>query len=179
MPSSFSNHQKSAHVLADYFLLKVNVSAGDTISNLKLQKLCYFAQAASLVFLDERLFDDEIEAWAHGPVVRNLYKRFKKYSWQAIDTSDLKRRYAHKLSKDEVNLVDIIWSELSCHSAKKLEVMSHEEGGPWHKKYVSSEIGGRCENVICIRSIEEFYSSTHKPKWFEQIGKSYHKRYSS
>ena len=44
-----SNEIKSVHATADYFLGKIDTTAGDTISNLKLQKLCYFAQMASLV----------------------------------------------------------------------------------------------------------------------------------
>ena len=39
----------------------------------KLQKLVYYCQAWSLVWDDEPLFPDDIEAWANGPVVRKLY----------------------------------------------------------------------------------------------------------
>lgn len=38
----------------------------------KLQKLVY-CQAWSLVWDDDVLFPEEIEAWANGPVVRELY----------------------------------------------------------------------------------------------------------
>ena len=39
----------------------------------KLQKLVYYSQAWSLVWDDDVLFPEEIEAWANGPVVRELY----------------------------------------------------------------------------------------------------------
>jgi len=35
---------------------------------MKLQKLCYYAQAWSLVWDERPLFDERIEAWANGPV---------------------------------------------------------------------------------------------------------------
>ena len=59
---------------------------------LKLQKLVYYAQAWSLVWDEEPLFPDPIEAWANGPVVYELYKRhrgiFKVTQWK-VDPSAL------------------------------------------------------------------------------------------
>ena len=43
------------------------------LSTMKLQKLCYYAQAWSLVWDDRPLFDDDFEAWANGPVCRELF----------------------------------------------------------------------------------------------------------
>ena len=40
----------------------------------KLQKLCYYSQAWSLVWDDEPLFTEKIEAWANGPVIPDLYQ---------------------------------------------------------------------------------------------------------
>lgn len=39
------------------------------ITNLRLQKILYFIQAAFLVFGQKPCFDDVIEAWGLGPVV--------------------------------------------------------------------------------------------------------------
>ena len=43
------------------------------MSHMKLQKLMYYAQAWSLVWDEEPLFPERIEAWVNGPVVRPLY----------------------------------------------------------------------------------------------------------
>lgn len=40
---------------------------------MKLQKLTYYSQAWHLVWTEKPLFDNRIEAWANGPVVRELY----------------------------------------------------------------------------------------------------------
>ena len=61
--------------IADYFITK-NHEYGDYITNLKLQKLVYYAQAWYLAFLDKPLFDEDFEAWVHGPVNRDLYDRY-------------------------------------------------------------------------------------------------------
>ena len=170
MPTQKSDNFRSANVIADHFLLKVNSSAGDTLSNLKLQKLCYFAQAASLAHLNHTLFDDDIEAWAHGPVVPKLYRRFRKYAWQAIDPFDLRVPHKHKLSTGEMLIVDKIWEKLSPHSAKMLEEMSHKDK-PWKDNYkpLDGKVGGRCNNVITPQKIKSFYTSDEKPTWFKKI----------
>lgn len=62
--------------VANYFLVLVDREAGDTLTQLKLQKLIYFAQGISLALLKKPLFDEAIEAWEHGPVVRSLRKAF-------------------------------------------------------------------------------------------------------
>ena len=64
---------------AKYFLAQASEDAGDLISNLKLQKLVYYAQGFHLALYDEPLFLEAIEAWTHGPVVPDLYRHYKKY----------------------------------------------------------------------------------------------------
>src|SRR5689334_14747494 len=87
-PEASMRNLLSCDTVADFFLLQVDDLAGDTISNLKLQKLCYYAQAWSLALDGKPLFGERIEAWAHGPAIPALYGRFKKYGFQAIETSD-------------------------------------------------------------------------------------------
>jgi uncharacterized phage-associated protein len=54
------------------------------IPHLKLQKLIYFAQAAHLAINDEELFDEQIEAWPLGPVVRSVYDVFQDHGRDII-----------------------------------------------------------------------------------------------
>jgi uncharacterized phage-associated protein len=66
----------SCYDVAQYFLAKAGEDAGDLISNLKLQKLVYYAQGFALVLLKKPLFPQCIEAWIHGPVVPALYHAY-------------------------------------------------------------------------------------------------------
>ena len=43
------------------------------MSTMKLQKLCYYAQAWSLVWDDTPLFDEDFSAWRNGPVCEPLF----------------------------------------------------------------------------------------------------------
>ena len=73
--------------VADYFLAQCDEDSGDIISNLKLQKLVYYAQGFSLAFFGEALFSEPIEAWMHGPVVPALYRKYSHYGNGALPAS--------------------------------------------------------------------------------------------
>lgn len=62
--------------VADYFIWLANDS-GSFISNLKLQKLVYYAQAWYLAIYGQSLFDEDFEAWVHGPIIPSLYQKYK------------------------------------------------------------------------------------------------------
>lgn len=76
----------SARDIANWFLGAIDRDAGDAITHLKLQKLVYYAQAWSLA-LPARgvpLFDEEMQAWAHGPVAESLFQEHRGNSWDAL-----------------------------------------------------------------------------------------------
>lgn len=62
--------------VANFFLSAMDDDAGDLISNLKIQKLVYYAQGVHLAMFDTTLFDEEILAWEHGPVAKIQGQRF-------------------------------------------------------------------------------------------------------
>ncbi len=65
--------------VASYFLLKAEEEGQELLSNLKLQKLVYFAQGLHLAVHGTSIFRDQIKAWDYGPVVPSLYGTFKHY----------------------------------------------------------------------------------------------------
>ena len=69
----------SAQDVAKYFLTLVSEDEGDFLTNLKLQKLLYYAQGFSVAMLGSPLFSDKIEAWTYGPAVPNVYRTYKQY----------------------------------------------------------------------------------------------------
>lgn len=67
---------------------------GFEISNLKLQKLLYYVQAAFLMESSgkDACFLQKIVAWLHGPVVENVYYEFSKYGGGQIPKQDTIRK---------------------------------------------------------------------------------------
>ncbi len=60
-------------------IINYSIENGIPITNLKLQKLLYYTQAAFLLEYDEPCFEEEIEHWRHGPVVSKVYSEYKRY----------------------------------------------------------------------------------------------------
>lgn len=115
--------------VAAYFLNKANSDdAGDLLSNLKLQKLVYYAQGFALAILGRPLFADTIEAWQHGPVIPDLYHRFRAFGGGAIGTPD--EFNPDSLTLDEQGLLDEVYDVYGQFSAWKLRNMTHDEP-PW------------------------------------------------
>jgi uncharacterized phage-associated protein len=137
----------TAHDVADYFLASVDEDTGDNLSNLKLQKLVYYAQGFHLALNDGRpLFDDPIEAWTHGPVVPSLYRRYKHHGSGAIPKPE--SFDPSKIDPSTREVLDEVATVYGQFSASKLWAMTHEEP-PWK----NAQIG----DVISRESMTEFF----------------------
>jgi uncharacterized phage-associated protein len=117
----------TARDVAHYFVSLVDEDAGDSITNLKLQKLLYYAQGVHLALADEVLFRDRIEAWKHGPVVPDVYHYYKEHGGQSIP---VERVNLEKYSKELRELLDEVNHVFGQFSALKLRAMTHSEP-PW------------------------------------------------
>lgn len=65
-------------------LIRLSYEKQRPVSNLKLQKLLYYAQAWHLAIFKQPLFNDEIEAWVHGPVVPEVFRAYRDNKWASI-----------------------------------------------------------------------------------------------
>ncbi len=118
----------TCHDVANYFLSLSDEDAGDLISNLKLQKLVYYAQGFHLALFDKSLFKEEIEAWMHGPVIPDLYHRFKDCGSGAITLDVPFDRSV--FTTDQISLLNDVYQSYGQYSAWKLRNLTHEEQ-PW------------------------------------------------
>lgn len=122
----------SAKDIANYFLTLADPEIGEGISNLKLQKLCYYAQGFYLAIYDKPLFDEPIRAWAHGPVVESLYREYKDYEANIIPIPDDIDLSIYEPATQE--FLNEVYSVYGQYSAWKLRNMTHEEP-PWKEAY--------------------------------------------
>ena len=128
----------TCHDVAKYFLSRVREDVGDTISNLKLQKLVYYAQGFSLAVLGTPLFEESIEAWEHGPVVPELYHEYKGHGSSAIPA--VKAGSADDaFSTEQLELLEEVYDVYGQFSAWKLRNMTHAEQ-PWIDAHPSGTI---------------------------------------
>ena len=158
------NH-RSASLVADYFLLKVSTGEGDYIGNMKMQKLCYLAQGWSLALRGRALFDDVIEAWALGPTIPVLFRRFKRYRWHPLDTNRRKKGILEELEVEEKDLLDWIWEEYAHRPTRRLMDLVHEQA-PWKDVYGDTEFPDPCYKEIPLESIKAYFLTQKPPvRW--------------
>tara|TARA_R110002033_G_scaffold107028_2_gene153723 strand:+ start:1013 stop:1486 length:474 start_codon:yes stop_codon:yes gene_type:complete len=147
----------TSNQISDWVLSKTNTDAGDTISPLKLQKLLYYCQAWHLTIIGKELFSEDIEAWAHGPVVPSQYARFAHISrTDRIDICELELSPA-KLSDKSLHLLNEVMNIYGEHSASYLEALTHQET-PWIQARKGVKSWERSTEVISHKSMIKYYS---------------------
>lgn len=148
----------SSDAVADYFLVLTDTNAGDSITNLKMQKLTYYGQAWHLVIEDEPIFHEPIRAWAHGPVVPTLYRRFRGCGWSSIDTTMLVTDPFNDLPECARRVLDQVYENYGSLTGKQLEQMTHSES-PWLDARGKAGPLERSDAVISHDAMRIFYRS--------------------
>lgn len=106
---------------------------------LKLYKLVYYAQAWYLANLGKLLFEEDIEAWPHGPVVRDLYIEFKDFGKEPITKLGTRLEQTNdgfevKTPKHDGSLDDFlcaVWDQYKPFKGTRLSNATHAHGEPW------------------------------------------------
>mgnify|MGYP001236038446 CR=1 FL=1 len=114
-----------AKKVAEYFLSLVDEEIGETMSNMKLQKLLYYAQGFYLAIYGKPLFPESIEAWTHGPVVPDIYREYKSYGASPIPAPDSLDYESYGNGVREV--LDEVYSVYGQFSATGLRNLTHKE----------------------------------------------------
>lgn len=147
----FSDTIKKGRILtgldvAAYILSKVKCT------HLSLEKLVYFAYAEYLCEYSSRLFEDDIYAFAHGPVIKSVYETYKQsgydyvtapkqetYNKPLADVKELpaKSRILFAINgAEKLHSIDRTIKKYGDFSARYLVSLTHRNGSPW--SYVDS-----------------------------------------
>jgi uncharacterized phage-associated protein len=125
---------------------KNHVSEG--ITNLKLQKMLFFADAVNLALNDKPLMEEDFEAWSLGPVIKSVYDTYKTRNREPIQLTD---NDIH--DKDLEAFLTEVWKTFGKYSASELVNLSHELGSPWKRYYDESSPN----KIIPKEEIKEYY----------------------
>jgi len=121
---------------------------------MKLQKLVYYCQAWSLVWDGKPLFEEKIEAWASGPVVRDLYNHHRG----AFIIPDIQKGDVDNLTQEQKETINAVLVAYGDKPAQWLADLTHMEQ-PWIEAREGIPLGENCENEISHASTAEYYSS--------------------
>jgi uncharacterized phage-associated protein len=138
----------SVHDVAAYIVRKLG-----PMTAMKLQKLVYYAQAWSLVWDEQPLFPETIEAWANGPVVRTLYDRhrglFRVRQWDGDPDN---------LNAEQRATIDAVLGYYGDKSSQWLSNLTHRED-PWLNARVGLAPTDRGDREIGHAEMAEYYGS--------------------
>ncbi len=137
--------------VAAYILEKQGV-----MTTMKLQKLCYYSQAWSLVWDDRRLFEERIEAWANGPVIPELYERHRGLF--QIGPGSLKDGEPRKLDAEGKETVDAVLDYYGDKSSHWLSELTHAEP-PWKEARGNLGPGDHGSAEITPAAMAEYYGA--------------------
>ena len=141
----------TASAAANY-LLYIMCDAFDDLTNMKINKLLYFAQGYYLRKYGSPLFDNAIEAWDHGPVVPEVYSAYKGYGDRPIKeyNEDMAARIAPEA---EAILYDVA-RKYGRYTASALRNMTHVVGSPWDQVYQ----GNHSHTEIPLTAIRKYFA---------------------
>jgi Uncharacterized phage-associated protein len=148
----------TARTVAQFFLAFAN-DCQELITNLKLNKLVYYAQAWHLALFNEPLFDDQIEAWVHGPVVPVLYSEYRGYRYRPIldndlDLGEIKQNFSSRQQELLDDIIEIYFPK----TAYELEQLTHSED-PWIHARKGLAPDALSQNIISPESMQRYYAT--------------------
>ena len=142
------------------YVVNYCIDQGKPVTNLKLQKLLYYIQAAFLVKNDKPIFFDSISPWKYGPVVEDVYFQYRKYVDREITEkiTDVDDMYTHPdtniyeiISEPDQKLINTVINSYMSYSGFDLVDKTHKEK-PW------KEANRRKSDIIEQEDIKEYYS---------------------
>lgn len=137
--------------ISNWFLSK------EPMTQKKLQKLCYYAQAWCYALRGYRLMDSDFQAWIHGPVSPVLWDRFKSFGYDSIQ---IKGNLECKIASEDVHLLEDVWDTYGESTGNALEALTHREL-PWMEARRGYESDERCSVVISPTTMASYYKSIY------------------
>ena len=128
------------------------------MSTMKLQKLVYYCQAWSLVWDEQPLFAEQIQAWANGPVIPDLFEAHKGH----FSVSDWPLGNIENLSANQIESIDAVLNHYGDKSGQYLSDLTHLER-PWKCAREGLASTERGSNEIPLDSMLEYYEGIRKP----------------
>ncbi|HYI71433.1 MAG TPA: type II toxin-antitoxin system antitoxin SocA domain-containing protein [Skermanella sp.] len=151
----------TADDVTDYLLSKEIKANGKGITNLDVQKILYFAQGWHLAINGERLFQEELRAWVHGPVVPEIYFRLAQYEKYPIPVTEVRGDPVRDLPEAVRNFLDQIWTKYSALRTGKLVDLTHEQA-PWRNARGNTEARQKSEEPLSSSDMMEFFRTKYQ-----------------
>jgi len=163
---------QTTEAIANFFIDRALAGECDDLSQMKLQKLAYYAHGWSLGLRGQPLFAEPVQAWRYGPVILSLRREFRDVGRDPI------RRKAREVSyedgrfreyepevtpeTEEVELLAGVWDIYKDFTPIQLANLTHRPGTPWSQ--VASHYRGNIPKGITIPNelMKEYFARCAK-----------------
>ncbi|MEI6946615.1 type II toxin-antitoxin system antitoxin SocA domain-containing protein [Paraflavisolibacter sp. H34] len=118
--------------------VKKGIDTGKFVTQMKLQKMVYFAHGYHLAKYGSSLIVEEFEAWKFGPVVPSIYQAYKFYGSKPItnlEYVDLSSIALYTLDSRANDAIDYTWKVTENITAEALSNWTHQPRSPWYQVY--------------------------------------------
>ena len=121
--------------VCDYIITRME-GAGKTLSVLTLQRLLYFAQGWHLAFYGGPFFEGRFQAWAQGPINREIYDRFASRPLDSqVSAADLSKGFdvtsVSQEKSDHIRSVLAVYARCEDSSLDEIINKIINEDAPW------------------------------------------------
>src|ERR1700730_9316969 len=121
--------------VCDYIITRME-GAGKTLSVLTLQRLLYFAQGWHLAFYGGPFFEGRVQAWAQGPIDRQIYDRFASQPLGSqVSAADLSKGFdVNSRSQEKSDHIrSVLEADARCEDSSLNEIINKiiNEDAPW------------------------------------------------
>ena len=131
-----------------------------SMTTMKLQKLCYYAQAWSLAWDGKPLFKEDFQAWANGPVCQEVFSAHRGRFELPEDFFDT-RGNTDVFDVDEIETLDVVLDSYGDKGSQWLSELTHQEA-PWRLARAGVAPGERCNTVIEKEDMQEYYGGLNE-----------------
>lgn len=124
------------------------------MTTMKLQKLCYYAQAWHLAWTGRSLFPERVEAWANGPIMPDLYHEHR--GMISIRQPPAGIGDVSNITDDERESIDAVLDAYGDMKPYELVSQTRSET-PWQDARGGVAEGELCGNRITNEAMRGFY----------------------
>lgn len=135
------------------YIVKYSEKKDYGISNLKLQKVLYYVQIYFLVKTETPCFMNKIEAWNFGPVIPDVYRKYKQFGSADIPAigGEIAEFDESIIADSDKEMIDAVVDEFKDFSATDLTWLSQHQV-PWMDAYVDGK-----EKEITVEMLKGYF----------------------
>ncbi len=134
-------------------IIRMSLEDETPITPMQVQKLAYFCHAWNLGLGYGPLFQDAVESWQYGPVIRALYHALKDCGRGSITQPLLENPAV--FAEQEERIIKVIWRQYGQLDGIRLSSMTHAAGSPWEQTYRKDQRSQIIHNHV----IRDYYAA--------------------